>query len=156
MTITTINQNPYLRTSREFPEDLHMLTVEVNRTYLDIANTVNARTIGLFPTNRCANTGESWYIASNKRQQSFRQVYQLGNAFTNFDHNLDLESVSTFTVIRGIGYDGTNYYPLPYIGTAANQNVGLRVNSTQVQFLTGGAPPTIVSGFILLEWLSRV
>lgn len=155
MTITTINQNPYLRTSREFPDDLHLLSIEVNRSYLDIANTVNARTIGLFPTNRSANTGESWYLSSNQKQQSFRQVYTI-TSLTDFDHNLNLESISTFTVIRGIGFDGTNYYPLPYVSPTLNQNVGLTVNSTQVHFNKGAAPPTFVSGFILLEWLSRV
>ena len=55
MSSNLINQVAYLRTSREFPEELHQLTVEINKTYVDIANAVNARVIGLFPTNRPAD-----------------------------------------------------------------------------------------------------
>ena len=49
--------------------------MEVDRSYIDIANAVNVRTISLFPSNRPALNGENWYIRNNQRQQALRQVY---------------------------------------------------------------------------------
>ena len=73
-----INPNPYLRTTREFPQDIKQLTQEVNKSYLDIANAVNARTIGIFGVARPSVTGESWYIFGNRRQQTARQIFNIG------------------------------------------------------------------------------
>ena len=64
-----VNQMPYLRTSRLFPEDLGQLCVEVNRSYIDVASAVNNRIIGIFPQTNSAITGESWFI-SNLRQKN--------------------------------------------------------------------------------------
>lgn len=150
-----VNQIPFLRTSRNFPFDPQPLAVEVNKSYLDIANAVNARTIGLFPTNRAAITGESWFLQGNLRQQALRQVYNITST-ANFNHGLIITDLSTFTVIRGLGYDGTNYYPLPYVHPTAANQIGMLVTPTQVQFTVGGGAPTITSGVVILEWLSDV
>lgn len=150
-----INQVPYLRTSREFPEDIKQLTQEVNKSYIDIAGAVNVRTIGIFPISRPAITGESWYIYGNRRQQSVRQVFNI-TSLTSFNHNLFWDDIQFFSVIRGIGYDGTNYYPIPYVNaTDATANIGIYVTPTQVVFTTGADSPVITSALIILEWLSQ-
>ncbi len=149
MSANVTNQVAFLRTTREFPEEIHQLCTEVNKSYLDIANVVNARTIGLFPTNRPAITGESWFF-STRRQQTQRQIYPISD-YSSITHNLNFQSISTFTVIRAIGYDGTIYFPIPYINGA--NSVGIHVTSTQVVFDVTGAPPVLTNGFILLEWL---
>ncbi len=149
-----VNQVAYLRTSREFPEDLKELVVQLNKSYLDTANAINARTIGLFPTVRPAITGESWYLTNNQRQQSLRQVYKI-TSFAPFNHNINFAEVSMFSKITGIAFDGTLYYPLPYVnGAVAAANIGLYVTPTQVIFTTT-APPGIVSGIVILEWISN-
>lgn len=77
MTTNISNQVAYLRTSRDFPEEFGMLLLELDKSYIDIANCINARTIGLFTTNKAAITGESWFFDKNKRQQSLRQAFFL-------------------------------------------------------------------------------
>lgn len=151
-----VNQVAYLRTSRDFPVSIGELSVVCSKSYIDVANAVNVRTIGLFPTNRPAITGESWYLVNNQRQQSFRQVYTF-TSYTNFNHGINFSGVSTFTKITGIVFDGTIYYPIPYLNPSALVNsIGIRVNPTQVEFLVAGGAPAPQSGFVLLEWLSNV
>lgn len=156
MSANITNQVAYLRTSREFPEDLHQLCVEVDKSYIDIANTVNARTIGLFPTNRPAVTGESWFLQGNRRQQTLRQVYNI-NSFSPVNHGLNLSSITAFTVIRACAVNNVNlWYPIPYVdATNAGNDVGIYVSSTQILFTTGGGQ-SITSGVVVLEWLSQV
>ena len=41
-----VNAVPYLRTTREYPQDdAHLLSVEMNKSYVDIDNALNSRTI---------------------------------------------------------------------------------------------------------------
>lgn len=156
MSTNVVNSVAYLRTSRAFPEDLHQLCVEVNKSYVDIANAVNNRIISIFPTNRPALTGESWFVLNNRRQQTFRQVYTF-TAAGNIDHGIDISQISYFTAIYGTIYNGTNWYPLPYVDvTAANNQINVVITSAQIQINAGaGSPPTIQSGIIVLEWMSQ-
>jgi hypothetical protein len=158
MSSNIVNQTPYLRTSRNFPDDNpQALSVEVNRAYLDTAAKINDRTIGIFPTGNPAVTGEQWFLSGgNTKQQTLRQVYQITST-SSFNHGINFANVSFFTVIRGIGFDGTNYYPIPYVSSvAAADSMGIFVTPTQVNITTGGGSPTLSSGIIILEWLSLV
>lgn len=155
MMTNVINQIAYLRTSRNFPQEIPVLVEEISKTYIDIANAVNNRTISLFPTNRPAITGESWFVNQNQRQQSLRQVYNI-TSYAAFNHGIDFNSVYFFSVIRGIGYDGTNYFPIPYVSANATADqVGIFVTPTQVVFSTGGGSPVLTKGIIILEWITQ-
>ncbi len=152
-----VNQVAYLRTSREFPEEMHQLTVELSKTYIDVANAVNNRIISLFPTSRSAITGENWFLSQNQRQQSFRQVYTFTTT-TSINHGLAsfFSSISYFTRMWGQFTDGTNWY-----GLIAGSNVAIAgqisfyVTPTQIVFLSGAGAPTLTKGIIVLEWLSQ-
>jgi len=150
------NQAPFLRTSRNFPEDPQALTVEVNKSYIDIANAVNNRTISLFVQGRPVITGESWFLSSS-RQQTIRQIYSITGA-GSYPHMLNLSQIFAFSRIFGSFTDGTNWYPLPYVSaTAANNQVQLSVTLTNIVITAGaGSPPTISSGVVVLEWISQV
>lgn len=153
--MNVVNQTAYLRTSREFPEELHQLTVEVNKTYVDTAAAVNLRTIGIFPTNRPAITGESWFI-DNQRQQTFRQIYPFTGATLTIDHGINFLNVNAFTRIYGTALIGVNWLPLPFVDvTAVANQIGIIVTPTQI-LITGATAATIVKGFIVLEWLSNI
>ncbi len=156
MSANIANQVAYLRTTREFPEELYQLTVEVNKAYVDIANAVNNRTISIYPTNLSAITGNNYYLAGNRRQQSLRRVYEFTSA-GNIVHGIDTVNFSGFTQIYGTFTNGTNWYPLPYVDvTATNNQVSIVVTPTQIQITAGaGTPPTITRGFCILEWLSQ-
>ena len=155
--MNTINSSPYLRTTREIPEEIHQLSVEVNKAYVDIANAVNNRTIGLFPTTRSAFTGERWFINNNQPQQSIRQVYSFGAIAAGAALNIPYQTQGNvqFSRIYGTCITGLpDFRPIPYASVAANANIDLRVTATNIVIAVGTASPNITSGLIILEWLS--
>lgn len=160
MSTNFINQVAYLRTSREFPEELHQLTVEVNKTYLDIANAVNARTIGIFPVNRTAQTGESWYFSST-RQQTLRQVYEFGVIAAGATLNIPYKISGFNRLVRLFGAikTATDERPIPFVSATdptGNIEVRLDTSGNQIVIVNGASAPSIVSGQIVFEWLSQV
>jgi hypothetical protein len=161
MNNNVINQTPYLPTSRNFPEELEQLTVEVNKSYVDIANAVNMRTIGLYPGGRPALTGNSFFLNGNQRQQTLRQVYTFTSA-GSINTGIRDDFTPGFVAIYGTFTDGTNWYPLPYVDViAANNQINVIIEpgspSWNIVITAGsGAPPTISSGYVVLEWLSNV
>jgi hypothetical protein len=156
-TSTTIQTSPYLREQFQFPStDLKTLAVQVDHIYLDIAQKVNSRTIGIFPVNFNAITGESWYLSgSSQKQQTLRQVYQF-TSVGSIAHGLNFADIAGFTRIYGAITNGSNWYPLPYVDVnAANNQVNVIVTPTNILISAGGgAPPAITSGWVVLEWLS--
>jgi len=148
---------PYLQTTRNFPLEAQPLAVEVNKSYVEIASTVNNRVIGLFPTTRPAINGESWFINNNQRQQGFRQVYTF-TATGNIPHGINFTSVS-FISPRSYGTftDGTNWYGAIYgSNTAIADQISFYVTATNIVVLAGAGAPSITQGYIDLEWVSQV
>jgi hypothetical protein len=154
-----IQQSPYLRVQRNFPsKDPQALEVELDRSYTDIASKMNERVIGTFALGFPIVTGERWFLAgANQKQQTLRQLYTFTSA-GNIAHNINLAEISGFSRIYGTFTDGTNWYPLPYVDVvAANNQVGLKVTPTNIVVTSGsGSPPSITSGYVVLEWLSLV
>jgi len=155
MSVNIVNQSPYLRTSREFPKDMDQLTGELSKNYIDIANGVNIRTIGIYPTNRPAIIGDSWYIGG-KKYQGLRQIYEITGTGA-IPHGIDVPSIKGFTDIYGTFTDGTSWYPLPFVSVlAANNQVNIFIGANSI-FVTGGGgagQPVVQSGFVVLEWIS--
>ncbi len=155
MSSNVVNQSPYLRTTREFPEQIEQLSVEVNKAYVDTANAVNNRTISIFPTSRPAINGESWFINNNQRQQAFRQVYTFTTT-ANIPHNI--KNVVPGQFVRGFGEytDATNTYGLIYgSNVAISGQLGFYITSTNIVFTIGAGLPTLQSGIVVIEWLSQ-
>lgn len=150
---TFTNQAPYLRTSREFPNDIEALTVEINKTYIDIATAVNLRTIGIFSSTKAAITGETWVIFQNRRQQTLRQVYTFTST-ASINHNIPAINLDQYAKMYGQFTDGKNWY-----GIVSGSNVAIvgqisfYVTSTQIVFLVGAGAPALTKGNIVLEWL---
>jgi hypothetical protein len=160
-----VNKVAYLPTSRIFPEDLPELSIEVNRSYIDIANAVNNRTISIFPVNVPALTGESWYV-NNGRQQTFREVYQFGaiSAGTELDIPTNITGFVRFTrmygnVITTNGSSGLpDYRPLPYVdpgtlSTSMSILVGIIAGKQQIRIVLGSTAVPVTSGIAVLEWM---
>ncbi len=160
---SVVQQSPFLRVQRNFPTDnSQALSIEVDRAYCDTAAKVNARTIGLFPVNRPAITGDKWFINSTangvaQNLQSLRQIYTF-TATGNIPHGLNWTSVSQISPHSyGSLTDGTNWYGVLYASsTAIAGQVSFYVTPTNIVVLGGAGAPTITSGTILLEWLSQV
>lgn len=155
MTTNVINQVPYLRTSRNFPPEVQQLSIETNKSYVDIANAVNNRTISIFPTILPAVNGESWFLSGNQRQQAFRQVYTFTST-SNIPHNVKNVVPGQFVRCFGEYTDGTNTYGLIYgSNVAIAGQLGFYVTSTNIVFTPGAGRPTLQSGTLVLEWLSQ-
>lgn len=153
----TFSTAPYLRTSRDFPEEPHQLSVELERSYIDIANVVNQRIIGNFPVNAPTVTGEAWFLrGGNSKQQTQRQVYTFSGAGTQA-HGINTALISGFTRIYGTFTTGTLWGPLPYVSsTLVTDQIALSVDATNITIAAGATAPTITSAFVVLEWLSNV
>lgn len=155
MSSNVVNQMPYLRTTREFPEEIHQLTVELSKSYLDMANVVNNRTIGLYPINKPAITGESYFIIKNERQQTFRQVYVFTST-ASINHGITIIDPAQFTSCFGSYTDGTNSYGLIFgTSVAVAGLITFYITATQIVFLVGAGAPALTSGKIVLHWLSQ-
>lgn len=157
-----VNQTPYLRTSREFPEEIHQLTVEINKSYIDIANTVNNRTISIFPTTRPAINGESYFLFNNQKQQGFRQVYTFTTT-ADIPIGFKKSTIHSFTKPSGSFTDGINWYGVIYgsdIPIAGQLGFFIFVDVTStttdlIRFTVGAGSPAVSSGIIILEWISN-
>jgi hypothetical protein len=155
MTSNVANQTPFLRTSRDFPEDQHQLSVELTRSYIDIASKVNSRIISLFPVNRPVVNGEEWFVVNNQKQQALRQVYYFTST-SSINHNIGNVTPGQFIRCFGSYTDATNSYGLIFGtngGTIPNQ-ISFYVTSTQIVFEVDAGAPSLTAGVIVLEWLS--
>lgn len=159
MSAPIFNQVPYLRTSRAFPPDVDQISIELNKAYIDIANGVNQRTIGIFPSNKPAVTGESWFYDKNGRQQGFRQIFTFA-AIVNgstIPHGINVITTAGFTRNYGEYTDGTNWYGLISASNVAIAGqVSFYITPLNIVFLVGAGAPAITSGRVVLEWISDV
>lgn len=147
---------PFLQLQKEFATDsMQVLGVNLDKTYIDIANRVNERIIGIFAQNTQIITGERWSLNPDTNQvQTLRKTFR---ETATFAHNIATANVLMFTRIYGVGYDGTNWFPLPYVdSTAANNQISIVVSPTQVVITPGGGtPPTLTDAIIVVEYLSN-
>lgn len=148
---------PYLRTSRSFQEDIHQMSIEMNKAYIDTANCVNARTIGLFPTNKPITNGEAWFFDKNQKQQGLRQIYNVLST-SPIPHGLVFDEVSFFTKCTGSYQDSLgNWNGLIFASNAAIiGQISFYIDAANIVFLSGAGAPALVKGLIVLEWLSDV
>jgi hypothetical protein len=150
-------QSPFLRTSRSFPPDLTKMSVEINKAYIDIANAVNSRVSGLFPTNKPIVTGEAWYFDRNRKQQGSRQVYTFTTSPTTILHGINFDLMPTFTRMYGMYTDGINWYGLiPGSNLPIVNQVSFYLDPLNIVIIQSGAPPMVQNGILVLEWLSDV
>lgn len=154
MASNIVNQSPFLATSRQFPQEPDLLTIEIDKAYIDIANIVNARTIGLFPSTRPAITGESYFVFQNKKQQTLRQVYTFTSTAA-IPHGIKFfKDISYFTNNFGQYTDGTNWYGLiPGTSVAIAGQISFYVDPVNINFLVGAGAPALTKGLIVLTWM---
>lgn len=153
----TFQQSPYLAEQRNFPNDnIQSLTVQIDRSYIDIAQKINSRTIGLFALGKQIVTGNRWFLQGTQRNlQTLRQIYTF-SAAGSYPHGIIFSQTPGFTSIYGTFTDGANWYPLPYVdASSAGNQVSLQVTPTNIVITRGATAPTITSGYVVLEWLSN-
>jgi hypothetical protein len=159
-TPTNQQQQPYLPNSRDFPvQSPTLLEPELVKSYIDIAQAVNVRTIGIFERLQIV-TGERWFSADPtnalRKRQTFRQVFTFGAiaAGGSLAITHGITGIVAFTKIVGTCVtDAPDYRPIPYASVAANANIDIRVTSTQIIISVGAGSPNLVSGIVILEYL---
>jgi hypothetical protein len=160
MTPSNQQQQPYLPSSRQFPaQNPVQLEPELVKSYIDIAQAVNVRTIGIFEQLQIV-TGERWFSSSPTnallKRQTYRQVYTFANiapgAGTTINHGIT--GITAFTRIYGTCVTSLpDYRPIPYASVAVNANIDLTVTPTQIIIANGAGSATLISGIIVLEYL---
>ena len=153
-----ITKSLFLRQQNSFPDDnLEELAFELNKVYVDIANAINNRTVAMYPIQKSAETGESWFIRSNKKQQTLRKVFSFTST-ASINHGITLTEKGQ--VVQGYGsYVETttnNTYGLIFgTNVAIAGQISFYVTLTQIIFNVGAGAPTLSSGIIVLKWLSE-
>jgi hypothetical protein len=150
-----INQVAFLKTSREFPSEIGQIANILTRAYPEIANSINDRTIGLFPSNKPAITGNAYFVYKNQKQQSLRQTYVFTGTM-DIPHQIDFNQVSYIGAMYGQYTDGTNWYGL-IAGTsvAIAGQISFYLTPTNITFLLGAGAPALTKGIIVIEWISQ-
>ena len=155
MSNNIINNVPYLRTQRTFPEELHELCVQLDKSYIDTANAINARTIGLYPTNKAAATGETFFLGT-KKQQALRKAFTLTSTSAAIDHGIDVEQLDRFSNCWGTYTDGNKWYGFIFgnVGTTIAGQISFDITATQIEFGIDAGAPTLTEGLIVLSWIA--
>lgn len=168
MTSNNILTSPFLRTTRNFPDDPNKLSDELDKAYIDTAAAVNNRTVGLYPSVRPIVTGDSYYIFKDQKQQSLRKVYPFGAIApgAELDIPVGITHFDQFVKIYGtvVCSDGT-YRPLPYAepitlttGMTILVGPGLVppfVGILCIRIVLGATAAPVVKGIAILEWISQ-
>lgn len=150
---------PFLRESRSFPfDDIKSLSVQCDRSYVDVAQAVNTRTIGIFALNTEIATGENWYLTgASTKQQTLRKLFKFTSTSLTIPHGIDFATVATFTNCWGTYTDGTNYYGLIYgSDKPISGNFSFYIDATNINIISAGAHPVLTSGIVIIEWLSLI
>ncbi len=155
----TIKSSPLLSGTRYFPEDSLLLQREIINAYVDIANAVNAREIGIYSLQQEV-TGQKFFIQRNSASSDVgRKCFQIPsilNGTTTIPHGIDIQGITVFTHIYGTATNpSTSFLPIPYVnvGTPAN-GIQLSVNATNIVLTTTSADYTAYSAVIILEFVN--
>jgi hypothetical protein len=160
-----LQTSPYLIRQRNFPDqNPKELGIELSKTYIEIAQRVNDRTIGLFATNFAIITGESWFLSGDvRKQQTLRIVFQIPAVPAGGVYSTNLPEIYTGISTRIFGVVQTDLpdeRPVPYASTVTGDNIAVRLdqstNPSTLQFAVGSGSPNVLSGLMTVEFLSNI
>jgi hypothetical protein len=158
-------QSPFLVTSKKFSTDPVELEPILSKAWVDTANNVNIRTIGIFDKVQIVS-GNKYYStdpanAQNKRQ-SYRQIYSFGaiaqGATLTIAHGISgiIEVVNFYgNCITDVSVTPNGKYkPLPYVTAIGGVTLqtAIYMNDTIITIVNGAGADNIVSGTIIVEY----
>jgi hypothetical protein len=162
-TNTSQFQSPSLITSRKFPEDPTELQPVLSKAYVDIANTVNGKTTGIYEKIQIV-TGNMYYSNASpanpsQKRQGYRQVYTLASlpsaGTATIPTNIAITAATQFVNIYGVAQSsGIAVALTPWVMATPNDAPYLRVNLStgNIEIITTSANWTSYSAFVVLEY----
>lgn len=154
------NRMPFLITSRYWPNDPVTLQPTLNQSYIEVAQAVNSRIIGIFQP-LASVTGETWFEEvpgqmPMERTQTYRKIFRFGaiaaGATLSIPHAI--ANVQQFTRMYGTCITETpDYRPIPYASaTAVDEQIELNGTTTVLNIINGASAPNIESGILVVEF----
>jgi hypothetical protein len=167
MTTATNTVNvPYLVTTRSFQGDQTQLSEILTKSYSEIAQAMNRRTIGVYNKIQVVTGNQYFSIFNNdihapiQFRQSYRQVYTLdalpNTGTATIPTNISFAVPVTFVNIYGTAQSTGFAVPLtPYAMTPTDDAPYLRINlgTGNIEIITTSANWITYSAIIVLEYL---
>lgn len=153
------NNVPYLSTTRSYPEEPTKLRNELTRSWTELSNTINQRTIGIFDGAQII-TGEQWGTAADgeTKKQSVRQIYYFGAVAAGGSEVIPhgFATISMITKLFGsVVTAAPDFRPLPYVALTASNQISLLCDNTNITVSVGSGSPNVTSGVVVLEALQN-
>lgn len=138
---------------QEFPiEDPKQLERQLVSTHVDISNAVNSRIVSSFTTSVIIPNGEKWLLNYTKSKEGYRTVLEFNDSSLTIPHKIT--RINFVTRLYGCFFNGTTYYSLPYVSSAAvSDQISISVNSTNLVITKGATAPAIQAGLCVIEYL---
>lgn len=142
----------FLPVFRNFDVDDDELRIQLSNSYLQIAQSVNARQTGFFLEQEFQN-GQQWFL---ENKPAFRKIIIFGaiaaGGTSTVLHNI--QSLTRIVDYWGLATTATpDWRQLPYASVTANANIECRVTPTGVVINNGAASPNITSAIVILNYL---
>ena len=152
MTTNTKRTGVNLPSTRFFPDkDPKQLSLELNKSYTDIAIQVNNKTSGIYSSS-VTSSGEVWEINGEKKF-TLRQVIFFHSA-GSFPHEALFDKITksygTFADSAG------TWYPLLHTSIMAldeQTTYSIGANTITIVQGAGAGIPAIVNGHLVFEWI---
>ena len=156
---------PFISVNQTFSENERQRLIQMTNRDRDIARGINDREIAIYSSQEIP-TGQQWDSTTNTQQKrsGFRKIVNLGGYAPGTVNIIPhgILGIITFTHIYGTGLTTTDpgsgliTVPLPYTNvTAANAQIDLKANATNVFLDLGAATFTLSSGIVVLEYLKN-
>lgn len=154
------NSGPFLSSNQVFSEDPKQFLIQITKIYGDIARYLNQREISAYNVIETP-TGQAWFNLNNIQvsRDGFRKTFSLGaiaaGATLTVPHGLS--NITNYTHIYGSAITATpDFRPIPFSSASAvNQQIEIRVDSTNIYIINGSAAPNITSALAVLEYLKN-
>lgn len=161
-------QAPFLPTSLRFPLDPTELQTTQSKAYIDIAQAVNRRSIGIFNTIQVV-TGDQYYSLQNNDihkpiqfRQSYRMLFVFGPIAAGVTITISHGIAGIVELVNSYGncitdisvIPNAKYEPIPFVSaTDVTQQVEFYMNDTIITIVNGAGNNNILSGTIIVEYL---
>lgn len=153
--MTNFNQTPFLPNQLDFPtDDARQLAIVLDKAYIDIANRINDRTIGVYATVTPFIVGDAYYLSGGVqgRKISQRKVFVITSTAAPIPLGF---TYSQLVNLYGDWTDGSGAWYGFIAGTpnALPGQIVISTTATDLVFTVDAGAPALTSGLVVVEWI---